>query len=103
MNLRKDKKTAAEKPSLRERVADTLDVSKEIVLDTARIVFIGDREVTIENYKSIIEYTSEKIELDAKPYRLRLSGSALEVKTITREMLYISGKIFKMEFAREDT
>ncbi len=86
---------------MREKFADRLDISKEIILDSAKIVFIGNREVTVENYKSIVEYTETKIILETKPHRLKFEGNNLEVKTITREMLYIMGKISKLEFQRE--
>lgn len=98
------KRGAVEKDraTIRERMADGLDASKEIILDVPKLVFIGNREVIVENYKSIAEYTDKKIVLEANPCGLRLSGEDLEIKSITREMLYITGKIAKTEFGREE-
>lgn len=97
----KKKRKESEKVSVRQRVADGLDMSKEVILDVPRMVFIGDREVAVENYKSIVEYTDTRIVLEAKPRRLRFTGSGLELKSITREMVFIVGKITKMEFVKE--
>ncbi len=97
----KRKPKTENKPSFKERIADSLDVSKEIILNSAKIVFIGSREATVENYRSIVEYTDTKIIIDAKPSRLKFVGYELEVKTITQEFLYITGKISKLEFQTE--
>ena len=48
--MRRKKTEKTEKPTLRERIADGLDASKEVILDVPKIVFIGSREVVIENY-----------------------------------------------------
>lgn len=96
--MRRKKTEQEEKISLRERVADSFETSKEIVLDAARIIFIGNREVTIENYKGIVEYTAEKLVIETNPNRIKIEGGGLEVKTITADMLYITGKIYKTEF-----
>lgn len=99
--MKKKKQDAGKKISLKERLADSVDMSKEIILDSAKIIFIGPREVTVENYKSIIEYTDTKIILDSKPSKLKFEGTNLEVKTITQDFLYIIGKISKLEFQTE--
>ena len=85
--MKKRKQDVGKKMSLKEKLADSVDMSKEIILDTAKIIFIGPREVTVENYKSIIEYTDSKIILDSKPSKLNFEGTNLEVKTITQEFL----------------
>lgn len=99
--MRKKKSEKTEKPTIRERVADGLDISKEIILDVPKIVFIGNREAVVENYKAISEYTDQKIVMESKPSGLTVSGVNLEIRSITREMLFITGKIQKMEFGKE--
>ena len=89
--MRKRKTAAAEKPTARERLADSVDVSKELILDVPKLVFIGNRE-------GISEYTENRILVEGKAYRLCLEGAKLEVKTITEDMLCVSGKIKKLEF-----
>ncbi len=99
--MRKRKSEKTEKPTLRERMADGLDASKEVILDVPKVVFIGNREVVIENYKAISEYTDQKIMMESKPTGLTVYGANLEIRSITREMLFITGKIYKMEFGKE--
>lgn len=86
------------KPSLREKFADAMDISKDVILDTALIRMIGDRELTIENYKGIVEYTDTCIRVKAKQNMLKVTGKNLEIKTITQELLYITGRITCFSF-----
>ncbi len=86
-----------EKITLRERVADAMDIPKEVVLDTVLISCIGNRELTIENYKSILEYSDTCIRIKANPKPVRITGGRLELRNITRELLYIVGRIDRVE------
>ena len=81
-------------------LADTLDMSKEIMLDLPKIIMIGNRELTIENYKGVIEYTDAVIRVGTNSHILKISGKNLEIKNITQEMLYITGSVFVFEFVK---
>ncbi|MBQ9756892.1 MAG: hypothetical protein IJW15_00525 [Clostridia bacterium] len=98
--MKKRKSQEETKPTFKERMADGFDASKEMILDVPKIVFIGNREAVIENYKCITDYTETLIMLDAEPAAVRLSGKCLEIKSISREMLFVSGDIEKMEFVK---
>ncbi len=95
------KRRTEEKPKLRDKVAESLGSSKEVILDLPRLVFIGNRELTVENYKSIGEYSESLIVLDANPCKLKITGGGLEIKSIASELIYICGKISAVEFKRE--
>lgn len=89
-----------EKSTLREKFADGIDISKEVILDVVLVNLIGDRELTIENYKSIMEYSDTCIVIKAKPYNVKVIGAGLEIRNINRELLYITGRIYDFSFLR---
>ena len=91
------KSTPPAKP-IREKLADTLDMSKEIILDTSKITLIGKREITVENYRGIIEYTPQKIILISNPSHIEICGCNLDIKTMTKDFLYITGSIEHIAF-----
>lgn len=97
--MKKQKNQQSE--TLRERAARSFEISREVILDAARITFLGNRELTVENYKSIAEYTENKIVLETNPHRLTVAGTQLEIKSIARELLYITGRIHTVEFKQE--
>ena len=100
-DLHRKKDASEEKTGLREHVANSFESSKEILLDVPRLVFIGNKEITIENYRGIVEYTDTLLVLETNPNQIRIEGKNLEVKTITQEMLYVKGIFCKIEFRKE--
>ena len=101
MPERKRKQETEEKVTFRERVADAIDISKEVILDTVVISMIGDRELTLENYKNIITYSDTCIRVKAKPFPVKITGKGLEIKNINRDLLYITGRIHQFGFLKE--
>ena len=94
----KRKKKTEKRPSIREYVADSIGVSKEITLDVVKITSIGTRELTVENFLGVIEYTEKEVYLNAKPYPVKIKGESLEVKTLTKDIMYIYGTINRIDF-----
>lgn len=86
--------------TLREKLADTVDISKDQILGVPLVSMIGDREMTIENYVGILEYSDTVIRIKCKSIIVRIDGKNLELKTMTREFLYITGrfKCFSYEY-----
>ena len=104
MSKGKTKKAEPKPPkrSLRERFADSVEVSKEITLDVAKITMIGSREISIENYSGILEYSENSVLIKAKPSPIKVCGSFLEIAVMTKELLYITGSIKKISFSGAD-
>lgn len=97
---RQRQKEQEEKPTMREKLADAVDISKEVLLDTVLVSCIGNRELTLENYKGIIEYTDTCIRVKANPHIVKVTGTGLEIRNITQELLYITGKISGFGFCQ---
>ncbi len=47
----------------RRNMTEALELPKEILLHLPLISFIGQEEVTIENYKGILEYSEETVRI----------------------------------------
>ena len=86
---------------MRERFANMVDFSKDVILDTFVIRITGTYDLVIENYKGILEYTDARIRIKAKPKNIKVCGTSLEIKTITDDILLISGQICDIEFTEE--
>lgn len=96
----KENKRKRKRQTVRERFADGFEGSLELVLDVAKITLFGTKELTVENYLGVTEYEEKTILLQAKPYAIRISGDLLEIKTMSREIIYISGNIRKFEYEK---
>jgi len=95
---RKKAEEANEKPNIREKISKVLELPEEIILDVPKLQFIGNKDLSIENYKGIIEYSDEIIRINTKTHLLKIMGHKLEIKTITEEEILITGDITGLEF-----
>lgn len=91
-----------ERKTFREKVADSFEVSKDVILDVPKIELLGNYEAVIENHKGIVEYTPDRIVLEANPRRIRISGRNMEIKSVTQEMLFVAGTIDGIGFLKEE-
>ncbi len=82
----------------RKNMTEALELPKEIMLNLPLISFIGREEVSIENYKGILEYGEETVRVSTATGILRLTGSGLCIKQLSAECLVVTGKVEKMEF-----
>jgi sporulation protein YqfC len=92
------KKENKEKKDIKEKVSEILELPSEIILDVPKLIFIGNKNLSIENYKGIIEYSDKIIRINTNPYMIKITGQKLEIKTITAEEILILGEILTLEF-----
>ncbi|MEA4971702.1 hypothetical protein SDC9_142580 [bioreactor metagenome] len=86
------------KNDLKKDISDAFEIPKEIVLDMPFISLRGNNEAVVENYKGIIEYSSEKIRINTTIGILKFTGSKLAIKCIDLNNIIIIGCISQMEF-----
>ena len=87
-----------EKNQIKQKISAMLDVPKEIVLNLPVISMVGMQDLTIENYKGIIEYTDERIRISTASGIMRVEGKGLGLRQITAEAVSISGRVARIEF-----
>ena len=87
-----------EKLTKKEKIADYCELPKDVVLGAPILSMVGNRQVQIENFKSILEYTEERIQIQCKNYILCILGKRLLISFYTREELSICGKIDEIKF-----
>jgi len=81
------------------KLSGILDVSLDMVADVPRITINDNREMTVENYKSIEGYEPEEIRLRSKHDRIIISGRELQIVAITDEEILVRGIICGVAFA----
>lgn len=84
--------------SAKELLADSLKMPRDIVLGASIVTVIGSGQVLIENYRGILEYTSESIILQGKNCRVAVAGEGLKISYYTNEDMKIEGKISEIRY-----
>ncbi len=95
--MRKKKKG---KVRLRQRISQTLALPEDVLLDLPRITLCGNRELEVENFKNILEYLESSIALNCSDSILRLTGSKLEITSITDDFIHVKGNISSVSFTK---
>ena len=77
----------------KELIVESLKLPKDTMLGAAIVTVTGNREAFIENYKGIVEYTTESIVLQGKNCKICFEGRRLSIDYYTNEDMKISGSI----------
>ena len=85
---------------IRKHMTEALELPKEILLNLPLISLIGQEEVTIENYKGILEYSEESLRMGTSAGILLLEGQGLCLKQLSAECMVVTGRIEGLRFLK---
>ena len=77
----------------KELVVESLRLPKDSLLGASIVTITGNMDVFVENYKGIIEYTSQVILLQGKTCKIEICGKRLNIVYYTNDDMKISGRI----------
>jgi len=86
------------KNSIRRSLTQALEMPSEVLINVPVINIVGNGELDIENYKSILEYSTDRIAVNASGYIVMIEGKTLELKCVTSETVSIRGNIASLSF-----
>lgn len=84
--------------NLTRNMSEALELPKEITLDLPLITVLGKEEISIENYKGMLEYSDEKVRINTSSGIIKLEGRGFYIRSITSECVIITGNIMKLEY-----
>jgi len=82
----------------KDRILDSIPLPQDIVHGDIRITIMGNREVYIENYKGLLEYSGNSIILQAKSCKIQIEGKSLNIDYYTNEDMKISGRLTSIKY-----
>ena len=83
---------------LRKNMTEALELPKEILLNLPLIYLVGREEVTIENYRGILEYSEEVVRVGTAAGVLWLQGKNLCLKQLSAECIVVTGAVESLKF-----
>ncbi|MDE6313001.1 MAG: YabP/YqfC family sporulation protein [Lachnospiraceae bacterium] len=81
------------KGKLKEELTESLRLPKDLMFGAVIVTATGDREIYIENYKGLLEYSDDKIKLQTKTCTLTICGKNLVISYYTNDEMKIIGCI----------
>lgn len=82
----------------KEALGDKFGIPKDIALDLPHITMSGNREMYIENYKALMQYTADKIIIGNKKLSMTINGENMIIKAIEEDKLLILGNFVQIDF-----
>ncbi|MGG5462650.1 sporulation protein YqfC [Clostridium sp. B9] len=80
------------------KIAEELDLPKEIINGEPKIVVYGKNEIVIENHKGIESFQSDEIRINSNLGIIKISGLNLEIRFIGSETIALTGKLNNLSF-----
>jgi len=77
----------------KELMVESLKLPKDSMLGASIITVTGNTDIFVENYKGILQYSTELILLQGKNCKIELKGKRLNIVYYTNEDMKISGVI----------
>ena len=96
--MRKKFISKKDKPNLKKELSAALEIPGEVILDMPLISLKGREEISVENYRGIIEYSTEKIRLNTTAGIFKITGENLLINCLDCDNVIITGKINATEF-----
>ena len=84
--------------NMKELLVNSMSLPRDILYGASILTVTGNQEIWVENYKGILEYTRERICLQAKHNVICISGSNLSIKYYTNEDMKITGCICQITY-----
>lgn len=87
-----------ERATYLERLSKRLSLPADVFSSACVMTVTGRYCVLLENYKSIVEYTQERIRIQTKQCVVAVLGTELRITFFTDEEMQIEGKIEQIEY-----
>jgi sporulation protein YqfC len=81
-----------------QKPAERLGLPKDVALGVSILTVTGRRELVLENYKGILSYEEDQIQIQTKEGRVCVSGKGLRVAYYTDEEMKLTGRIHQISY-----
>lgn len=78
---------------VRRNLAENLKLPKDLLTGDVNVRIMGKREVFIENYRYIIEYSEAVLKLQCKNTKLKITGNKLVIEYYSKDEMLVKGII----------
>jgi sporulation protein YqfC len=85
------------------RLAERLELPKDVFFDLPRVVLIGNLQVSVENHRGLLSYDGKTLALALQSGRLVVRGQDLVVGFVGSSEMTVTGKLEAVEFHSDDS
>jgi sporulation protein YqfC len=78
---------------IRKRLADALELQHDVALNLPALHLTGGERLLMENHRGLLEYGRGKIRIASTAGVVEITGEGLDIKSVGREDILITGGI----------
>lgn len=86
----------------RTRLAQWLDLPRDVVLNLPRISVVGDLQILVQNHRGVMEYTPQRIVIGMEHGAIEITGDDLAIGNIHNEEVNIAGRLKAIQLLRTE-
>ena len=87
-----------DREQIKEKMLSAMDLPKDVVQHAPVLTILGRNELSIENYRGIIEYTDSLIRVQTRTGQIRIQGRQLQIQYYTNDEMKVTGVLSSLEF-----
>lgn len=87
-----------QEPSLSNKIINTCQLPKDVLLGASIISMTGNTDILIENFKSILKYQPDLLLIQCKKNQIEMKGKNLKIEYYNKEEIKITGYILEIRF-----
>ena len=95
-----ERKRKAEYRSFTEQLSEGTQMTGDIIAGQPLLSMTGNHSITISNYQSILEYSTEQIRISTKKCLVIIIGEKLCIRYFMKEEIKIVGNIFSVSYQK---
>lgn len=84
--------------NLSNKIIDTCQLPKDVLLGASIISMTGNTDILIENFKNIIKYQTDLLLIQCKKNRIQIIGKNLKLEQYNKEEVKVCGIIYELKF-----
>lgn len=84
----------------KERFADAFSLPKDVITNATLLYAIGQKNIYIENFKSILAYSNNEIIIKGSDGKITINGKCLCIDYYSTQDMKITGQICNVTFIK---
>lgn len=81
-----------------KKIVESTELPKDVVMGMPVLTMIGQSELSLENYRGILEYTDTLVRIQTRAGQIKINGRGIHVTYYANDEMKITGHIESIEY-----
>ena len=86
----------------KQQISEFLEIPGDVILDLPKVILLGNLQLTVENHRGLLKYSSEAIQINVSEGELIIKGRELKLRSVFPEEICVEGQIKNITFISDE-